>query len=123
MLKKLITKTDLLFFTITFLLFYFLFGYTLEYGRQFDDFMLERKFLTSPGDAKLISTFLYAKFHFYPIYFLSHELDNFITFIYSALISPISETIIPKNTNIILHIFNSYLVFVILKKIFFIQKI
>ena len=80
--------------------------------------MLERKFLTSPGDAKLISTFLYAKFHFYPIYFLSHELDNFITFIYSALISPISETLIPKNTNIILHIFNSYLVFVILKSIF-----
>ena len=118
MLKKLITKTDLLFFIFTFLLFYFLFGYTLEYGRQFDDFMLERKFLTSPGDAKLISTFLYAKFHFYPIYFLSHELDNFITFIYSALISPISETLIPKNTNIILHIFNSYLVFVILKSIF-----
>ena len=118
MFKRLFTKTDLLFFIFTFLLFYLLFGYTLEYGRQFDDFMLERKFLTSPGDAKLISTFLYAKFHFYPIYFLSHELDNFITFIYSALISPISETIIPKNTNIILHIFNSYLVFVILKSIF-----
>ena len=80
--------------------------------------MLETKFLSSPGDAKLYSTFLYAKFHFYPIYFLTHELDNFLTFIYSILISPITNTIIPKNTNLILHIFNSYLVFVILKIIF-----
>ena len=64
------------------------------------------------------SLFLYAKFHFYPIYFLSHELDNFLTFIYSILISPIPDSFFPKNTNLLLHIFNSYLVFVILKMIF-----
>ena len=118
MLKKLLKNTDFIFFVSSILLFYFLFGHTLDYGRQFDDFMLETKFLSSPGDAKLYSTFLYAKFHFYPIYFLTHELDNFLTFIYSILISPITNTIIPKNTNLILHIFNSYLVFVILKIIF-----
>ena len=118
MLKKLLKNTDFIFFVSSILLFYFLFGHTLDYGRQFDDFMLEKKFLSSPGDAKLYSTFLYAKFHFYPIYFLTHELDNFLTFIYSILISPITNTIIPKNTNLILHIFNSYLVFVILKIIF-----
>ena len=118
MFKRLLNNTDIIFFISSFILFYYLFGYTLEYGKQFDDFMLDRKFLSSPGDAKLISTFLYAKFHFYPIYFLSHELDNFITFFYSAFLSPISETLVPKNTNIILHIFNSYLIFEILKIVF-----
>ena len=118
MLKKLINNNDIVYFLSSFILFYYLFGHTLEYGRQFDDFMLESKFLSSPGDAKLYSSFLYAEFHFYPIYFLSHELDNFITFLYSILISPIPDSFIPKNTNLILHIFNSYLVFVILKIIF-----
>ena len=83
MLKKILNNTDFVYFLSSISLFYYLFGHTLEYGRQFDDFMLESTFLSSPGDAKLYSSFLYAKFHFYPIYFLSHELDNFLTFIFS----------------------------------------
>ena len=118
MLKKILNNTDFVYFLSSISIFYYLFGHTLEYGRQFDDFMLESTFLSSPGDAKLYSSFLYAKFHFYPIYFLSHELDNFLTFIYSILISPIPDSFFPKNTNLLLHIFNSYLVFVILKMIF-----
>ena len=69
-------------YTISFILFLAFFGETLNYGRTFDDFAIVDRFTRSPGDAKLISSFLYAKFHFYPIYFLSHELDNFITFLF-----------------------------------------
>ena len=79
--------------------------------------MLETKFLSSRR-CKTLLDFSLRKISLYPIYFLTHELDNFLTFIYSILISPITNTIIPKNTNLLLHIFNSYLVFVILKMIF-----
>ena len=73
-------------YIISFGLFIFLFGKTLEYGRTFDDFMLIDKFTKSPGDAKLISSFFYAKFHFYPIYFITHELDNFLTFLLTLMV-------------------------------------
>ena len=105
-------------YIISFGLFIFLFGKTLEYGRTFDDFMLVDKFTKSPGDAKLISSFFYAKFHFYPIYFLTHELDNFLTFLFNFNGIEITNAKIAKFTNIFLHVTNSFFVYLLLKKIF-----
>ena len=118
MLKEYLYKNDTIFFVGSILFFYITFGYALDYGRTYDDFQLVRQFFNSPGDAKLISTFFYAKFHFYPIYFLSHELDNFLTYVYSFFFSDILNIKIAKNTNFLIHIFNSYLLFVILKILF-----
>ena len=118
MFKKFLSKNDTVFFISNIIIFYILFGYALDYGRTYDDFQLVKQFFNSPGDAKLISTFFYAKFHFYPIYFLSHELDNFFTYTYSFFFNDILNVKIAKNTNFLLHIFNSYLVFVILKILF-----
>ena len=115
-----ITKkhTDFIFFIFNITLFYYVFSYALNYDRTYDDFMLTNKFFKSPGDAKLYSSFLYADFHFYPIYFLSHELDKFITYTLSVLIKPFQITFIQKNTNFLLHIFNSYLLYELLKILF-----
>ena len=118
MFKEYLYKNDGIFFIGSITIFYFLYGYALDYGRTYDDFQLVRQFFNSPGDAKLISTFFYAKFHFYPIYFLSHELDNFLTYTYSFFFNDILNVKIAKNTNFLIHIFNSYLVFVILKILF-----
>ena len=104
-------------YIISFGLFIFLFGKTLEFGRTFDDFMLVDKFTKSPGDAKLISSFFYAKFHFYPIYFLTHELDNFLTFLFNFNGIEITNAKIAKFTNIFLHVTNSFFVYLLLKKI------
>ena len=118
MFREFLYKNNTVFFVCSIIIFYLLFGYALDFGRTYDDFQLEKQFFNSPGDAKLISTFFYAKFHFYPIYFLSHELDNFLTFIYSFFFNDIQNVKIAKNTNFLLHIFNSFLLFVILKIIF-----
>ena len=118
MKNKLKKNLDLIAFLISFSLFYIVFGHTIYFDQTYDDFMLENKFFSSPGDAKLYSTILYADFHFYPIYFLSHEIDKFISYSISFFIKPIPITIIQKNTNIILHIFNTYLLYEILKILF-----
>ena len=118
MFREFLYKNDTVFFVCSIIIFYLLFGYALDFDRTYDDFQLEKQFFNSPGDAKLISTFFYAKFHFYPIYFLSHELDNFLTFIYSFFFNDVQNVKIAKNTNFLLHIFNSFLLFVILKIIF-----
>ena len=118
------TKTKLfeyLAYTISFSLFLIFFNETLNYGRTFDDDALVNRVIKSPGDAKLISSFLYAKFHFYPIYFLSHELDNFLTFLFNFYIYEITNAKIAKFTNIFLHVTNSFLVYLIVKKIFKIE--
>ena len=109
-------------YIFSFGLFIFFFGKTLDYGRTFDDFMLVDKFTKSPGDAKLISSFFYAKFHFYPIYFLTHELDNFFTFLFNFNGIEITNTKIAKFTNIFLHVTNSFFVYLLLKKIFKIEN-
>ena len=118
MFKNSLYKNDIVFFLSNIIIFYIIFGFALDYGRTYDDFQLVKQFFNSPGDAKLISTFFYAKFHFYPIYFLSHELDNFLTYAYSFFFNDILNVKIAKNTNFLLHIFNSYLIFVILKILF-----
>ena len=105
-------------YIFSFSLFLYFFGKTLDYGRTYDDFALVDRVISSPGDAKLISSYLYAKFHFYPIYFLSHELDNFLTFIFNFNDIEILNSKIAKFTNIFLHITNSFLVYLLLKKIF-----
>lgn len=115
MLKNFLIKSDIAYFLIIFIFFYSIFGYALDYQSTYDDFLLLNQFLTSPGDAKLYSSYFYAEFHFYPIYFLSHELDKLITFIYSTFIDRIEFTYVQKSTNFILHIFNAFLVFIILK--------
>ena len=109
-------------YAISFILFLVFFKETLNYGRTYDDFALVDRFTKSPGDAKLIASFLYAKFHFYPIYFLTHELDNFITFflIYNGF--EIFKSQVAKFTNIFLHVTNSFLVYLLIKKLFKIEE-
>ena len=108
-------------YCISFGLFLFFFGHTLDFGRTYDDFALVDRFTKSPGDAKLISSFFYAKFHFYPVYFLTHELDNFFTFLLNFNGIEILNSKIAKFTNIFLHVTNSYLVYLLIKKIFKIE--
>ncbi|MGL3827887.1 hypothetical protein [Candidatus Pelagibacter communis] len=105
-------------YCISFSLFLIFFGHTLDFGRTYDDFALVDRFTKSPGDAKLISSFFYAKFHFYPVYFLTHELDNFFTFLLNFNGIEILNSKIAKFTNIFLHVTNSYLVYLLIKKIF-----
>ena len=110
--------TEYILFLISFCLFYFFYSQTLNYGRTFDDDLIIDRFIKSPGDAKLLSSYFYARFHFYPIYFLSHELDNFLTFFLNFFNLNIFNSQIAKFTNIFLHISNSFLIIVFLKKIF-----
>ena len=115
------TKTKIFEYIIYFFslfLFLFFFSETLNYGRTFDDDALVNRVLKSPGDAKLISSFLYAKFHFYPIYFLSHELDKILTFFLNVNNLEVTNAKVAKLTNIFLHVTNSFLVYLIVKKIF-----
>lgn len=118
MIKKFLKNNNILFFLFSSIFFYTVFGYALNYGRTYDDVYLVEKFLNSPGDAKFLSSHLYAKFHFYPIYFLSHELDNFLTFLFNYFAGETLNITIAKNTNFLLHIFNSYLLFELLRLIF-----
>ena len=108
-------------YCISFSLFLIFFGHTLDFGRTYDDFALVDRFTKSPGDAKLISSFFYAKFHFYPVYFLTHELDNFFTFLLNFNGIEILNSKIAKFTNIFLHVTNSFLVYLLIKKIFKIE--
>ena len=110
-------------YSLSFILFLIFFKETLNYGRTYDDFALVDRFIKSPGDAKLISSFLYAKFHFYPIYFLTHALDNFITFLFVHNGFEILNSQVAKFTNIFLHITNSFLVYLLIKKIFIIKNL
>ena len=117
-IRKFFFENDIIFFLLNFLFFYFVFWHALSYGRTFDDAALAEQFNNAPGDGKLLATFFYAEFHFYPIYFISHELDNFFTFLYNFLLGEITNIKIAKNTNYILHILNAYLVFIVLKTLF-----
>ena len=108
-------------YCISFSLFLIFFGHTLDFGRTYDDFALVDRFTKSPGDAKLISSFFYAKFHFYPVYFLTHELDNFFTFLLNFNGIEILNSKIAKFTNIFLHVTNSFLIYLLIKKIFKIE--
>ncbi|MDC0417571.1 tetratricopeptide repeat protein [Candidatus Pelagibacter sp.] len=108
-------------YCISFGFFLFFFGHALDYGRTYDDFALVDRFTKSPGDAKLISSFFYAKFHFYPVYFLTHELDNFFTFLLNFNGIEILNSKIAKFTNIFLHVTNSFLVYLLIKKVFKIE--
>ena len=117
-IKKNFYEKDIVFFLLNFLFFYFVFSHALDYGRTFDDNALAEQFNDAPSDGKLLATFLYAEFHFYPIYFISHELDNFFTFFYNFFVGDIANIKVAKNTNYILHILNAYLVFIILKILF-----
>ena len=101
---------------ISFGLFLFFFGESINYGRTYDDFALLDRFTKSPGDAKLISSFLYAKFHFYPIYFITHELDGLITFLILYNNIEVLNSQVAKFTNIFLHITNSFFVYLFFKK-------
>ena len=113
---------EYLFYITSLVLFLFFFNHTLDYERTYDDYLLLDLFTRSPGDAKLFASYLYAKFHFYPIYFLSHELDNFITFLFLFNDIEIQNSKIAKFTNIFLHVTNSFLTFFFLKKIFKIKN-
>ena len=113
---------EYLVYLTSFILFIIFFGETLNYGRTFDDFAIVDRFTKSPGDAKLLASFFYAKFHFYPIYFLTHSLDNFITFLFVYNGIEILNSQVAKFTNIFLHVTNSFLVYLLIKKIFEIEN-
>ena len=57
-------------------------------------------------------------FIFIQFIFLSHELDNFLTFLFNYFAGETLNITIAKNTNFLLHIFNSYLLFELLRLIF-----
>ena len=116
-IKKFVFEKNIIFFILNFLFFIFFFG-MLSYGRTFDDTALAQQFNKAPSDAKFWATFFYAEFHFYPIYFITHELDSLFTLFYNIFIGEIANIQIAKNTNYILHILNSYLLFIILKLLF-----
>ena len=118
MIKNFLKSNNILFFLFSSLFFYIVFGHALNYGRTYDDIHLVQQIFNSPGDAKLLSSYLYAEFHFYPIYFLSHELDNFLTFLFNYFAGETFNITIAKNTNFLLHIFNSYVLFELLRVIF-----
>ena len=110
-------QKEYLFYILSFSIFLFFYGDSLNYGRTFDDDMLYKKFTNSPGDAKLISSYLYAKFHFYPIYFLSHELDFNIVKLLNFINLNVNLLQVAKFTNIFLHVTNSYLIYILLKNL------
>ena len=103
-IRKFFFEKDIIFFLFNFFFFYLVFWHALSYGRTFDDAALAEQFNNAPGDGKLLATFFYAEFHFYPIYFISHELDNFLLF-FNFLLGEITNIQIAK----ILIIFYTYL--------------
>ena len=105
-------------FILSFIVFYFIYSHTLNYGRTFDDDLIIDKYINSPGDAKLLSSYFYARFHFYPIYFLSHELDNFFTVLLNNIGIQVLNSQVAKFTNIFIHVSNSFLIIILLKNIF-----
>ena len=117
--KNKIKFLEYLGYILSFVVFYLLFKETINYGRTFDDDSLIKRVIKAPGDAKIISSLLYAKFHFYPVYFLSHEFDNFNTFLLNYLNINVFNSQVAKFTNFFLHITNSYLIYFLLKDIFF----
>ena len=117
--KNKIKSLEYLGYILSFVVFYLLFKETINYGRTFDDDSLIKRVIKAPGDAKIISSLLYAKFHFYPVYFLSHEFDNFNTFLLNYLNFNVFNSQVAKFTNFFLHITNSYLIYFLLKDIFF----
>ena len=116
--KNKIKSLEYLGYILSFVVFYLLFKETINYGRTFDDDSLIKRVIKAPGDAKIISSLLYAKFHFYPVYFLSHEFDNFNTFLLNYLNFNVFNSQVAKFTNFFLHITNSYLIYFLLKDIF-----
>ena len=93
---------------------------TFNYGFIYDDRLLVSTFLESPMNYKFEAMRKYAKFHFYPIYFLSHTLDQILTNIFFNLENYLDEKriIIPRITNYVLHLLNSFIIFNLLRKIF-----
>jgi len=93
---------------------------TFNYGFIYDDRLLVSTFLESPMNYKFEAMRKYAKFHFYPIYFLSHTLDQILTSIFFNLENYLDEKriIIPRITNYVLHLLNSFIIFNLLKRIF-----
>lgn len=81
--------------------------------------MLVTDFLEVPLFQKFDAMRNYAKFHFYPVYFLTHTIDQILTNTFINLENYLDEKrmIIPRISNFIFHLLNSIILFQLLKKI------
>lgn len=93
---------------------------TFHYGFIYDDRLLVTVFLEASLYNKIDAMRQYAKFHFYPVYFLTHTIDQILTNIFFNLENYLDEKriIIPRITNYIIHLLNSFILLQLLKKIF-----
>ena len=111
-------KSFYIFFFIIFLAFTF---HTFTYGFIYDDRYLISTFLEAPWHLKVKAMIEYANFHFYPVYFISHLIDNFLTLkiFFTDINIYLDERriIIPRITNAALHLINACLLFKLLDRL------
>ncbi len=94
--------------------------HTINFGFVYDDRYLISGFLEVPIKFFFKSSYEYAKFHFYPVYFLSHLLDSAISFKFFHIKDYLdtSRWIIPRISNLIYHFINAILIYKLIPKIF-----
>lgn len=95
-------------------------GHTIGYGFIYDDRFLFTTFIEAAPGQKVKAMKDYANFHFYPIYFFTHIIDDFLTkFIFKieTILDPV-RMIIPRISNLIFHFLNTCLIFKILGLVF-----
>ena len=121
---KKIINNNLFYFFIFFLVLFLTIFHTFTYGFNYDDRQLVTAFLEVPLILKFQAAREYAKFHFYPIYFLTHMFDDFLTYKLIDISGYLDERrmIISRISNAIFHLINSCILFKILQKIFYNQN-
>lgn len=117
--KKILNKNSFYFFIFFLILFISIF-HTFQYGFILDDRHLVVTFLERPLMFKFQAASEYAKFHFYPVYFLTHMFDDFLTQSLLDISGYLDEKrmIIPRISNAIFHLVNTFILFKLLQKIF-----
>jgi len=116
--KKLISN-HYFFYFLFFLILFLTSSHTFTYAFIYDDRLLVTDFLEVPLFQKFDAMKNYAKFHFYPVYFLTHTIDQILTNTFINLENYLDEKrmIIPRISNFIFHLLNSIILFQLLKKI------
>jgi len=113
-------KNESVCYLLLFVVFFLLTYHTIKYGFIYDDRYLIVDFLEIPFHSLRKAMYEYADFHFYPVYFISHLIDNFITLQFFELENYLDPKrwVIPRSTNLFLHFISSILLFKLTKKIF-----
>lgn len=121
---KKILNNNLFYYFVFFLILFISIFHTFKYGFTYDDRHLVTTFLDIPLLFKFQAAREYAEFHFYPIYFITHMFDNFLTYKFIDIQGYLDERriIIPRISNAIFHLMNSLILFKMLQKIFINEK-